>query len=307
MLLTYTNALQAFSALKKLDFLAVADMFMTPTAALADIVLPVATYLEHDSIVAPPYYPVAQVQQKVAQVGDCRSDYEIISDLARRMELSEYFWDSEQESLDYILNPAGVTFDEFRNIAVLQGRKGYRRHEKEGFKTPSGKVELFSDRLKKWGFDPLPTWHEPPETPLSAPELAKEYPLVFTSWKSGVFRHSGGRQISSLREAHPEPVVWLHPDTAGKQGIADGDRVYIETQRGRIRQKARLTKDIDPRVAGVDYAWWFPEHGPANLYGWKEANLNVLTQDGPPYGREMGTPNLRGALCRIRKAGAAED
>lgn len=307
MLLTYSNALQTYSALKKLDFLAVADMFMTPTAALADIVLPVATYLEHDSIVAPPYYPVAQVQQKVAQVGDCRSDYEIINDLAQRLGLSEYFWESEQASLDYILNPAGLTFEEFRNIAILQGQKMYRRHEKDGFKTPSGKVELFSDRLKKWGFDPLPTWHEPPETPLSAPELAKEYSLVFTSWKSGVFRHSGGRQISSLRDAHPEPVVWLHPDTAGKQGIADGDRVYIETPRGQIRQKARLTNDIDPRVAGVDYAWWFPEHGPENLYGWKEANLNVLTEDGPPYGREMGTTNLRGILCRIRKAGPAED
>jgi hypothetical protein len=68
-----------------------------------------------------------------------------------------------------------------------------------------------------------------------------------------------------------------------------------------------LTNDIDPRVAGVDYAWWFPEHGAENLYGWKEANLNVLTEDGPPYGREMGTPNLRGVLCRIRKAEPAED
>lgn len=302
MLLTYSNAQQTYHALKKLDFLVVVDMFMTPTAALADIVLPVATYLEFDSIVAPPYYPVAQIQQKVSQVGACRSDYEIVRDLAQRLGLAEYFWESEQQSLDYILEPSGLTFEEFKNIAVLQGQKAYRKHEKDGFQTPSGKVELYSDRLKEWGFDPLPTHHELPETPLSAPELAKEYSLVFTSWKAGVYRHSGGRQISSLRNTHPDPMVWIHPDTAGQQGIADGDRVYIETKRGRIRQKARLTKDIDPRVVGIDYGWWFPESGPQNLYEWAEANINILTDDSPPYGREMGTPNLRGILCKIRKA-----
>ena len=188
------------------------------------------------------------------------------------------------------------------NIAVLKGQKEYRKHEKDGFSTPSGKVELYSSKLKDWGFDPLPTYHEPPETPLSAPELVKEYPLVFTSWKEGVFRHSCGRQITSLRDTHPEPVVWLHPDTAGKQGIADGDSVYIETKRGRIRQKALLTRDIDPRVVGVDYAWWFPENGPDKFYGWAEANLNILTDDSPPFGREMGTANLRGILCKIQKA-----
>jgi anaerobic selenocysteine-containing dehydrogenase len=302
MLLTYSNAQQTYNALQKLDFLVVADMFMTPTAGLADIVLPVATYLEFDSIVAPPYYPVAQVQQKVGQVGECRSDFEILRDLAQRLGFGEYFWESEQKGLDYILGPAGLSFEEFRNIAVLQGHKEYRKHEKDGFKTPSGKVELYSSKLKEWGFDPLPTYHELPETPLSAPELVKQYPLVFTSWKEGVFRHSSGRQINSLRDTHPEPVVWLHPDTAGKQGIADGDSVYIETKRGRIRQKALLTKDIDPRVVGVDYAWWFPENGPDNMYGWAEANLNVLTDDSPPYGREMGTANLRGILCKIQKA-----
>ena len=302
-LLTYSHAQEAHRALLELDFLAVADMFMTPTAALADIVLPVATYLEFNGIVAPPYsLAVALVHQKVTRVNECRSDYEILRDLARRLDLGEYFWDTEEQFLDLILEPAGITFEEFRKVGVLRGSKRYRSYRSEGFPTPSGKVELYSRQLEEWGFDPLPVYSEPPETPYSAPELAREYPLVFTSGKRGCYRHSGGRQIASLRGTHPEPIVYLHPQTAGKLGIREGDWVFIETRRGRIKQKASLTSDIDPRVVDVDYAWWFPERGPSELYGWAESNINLLTDDEPPYNREMGSANLRGILCRVYRA-----
>lgn len=302
MLLTYTNAQEVYKALEKIDFLAVADMFMTPTVAMADIVFPVGSFLETDGIIAPPYYPVVQVQQKVAQVGECRSDYEILAGLARRVGIGEYFWENEKECLDYIMKPAGLTFEEFRNVGALVGKKEYRKHEKDGFPTPSKKVELYSERLKDWGFDPLPTYREILETPLSAPEFAREYPLVLTSWKTEEFRHSGERQIELLRKLHPEPVVWIHPDTAAKLEIVDGDIVYIETKRGRIQQRAVLTAGIDRRVVGVDYGWWFPEKSPEGIYGWTEANVNILTDDGLPWGQEMGTPNLRGFLCKVYKA-----
>ena len=120
-LLTHSNAGETFRALKKVDFLAVADMFMTPTAALADVVLPVASYLEFDSVVAPANV-IAQVQQRVAQVGECRSDYEIISELARRLGLGEYFWDSLEQAMDYILKPVGLTFEEFKFLVEELGR-----------------------------------------------------------------------------------------------------------------------------------------------------------------------------------------
>ncbi len=304
MLQTYQNVQEVYKALKKIDFLAAVDMFMTPTAAMADIVLPVAGFLEINNIIAPPYYPLVQVQQKVAEIGECRSDYEIIADLARRLGIGEYFWENEKECLDFIMKPAGLTFDEFKKIGTLVGKKEYRKHEKDGFPTPSKKVEIYSQRLKDWGFDPMPTYREIPETPLSAPELTKEYPLVLTSWKIEEFRHSGQRQIKSLRKRHPEPVVFIHPDTARGLGIVEGDTVCIETKRGKVQQKALLTTDIDRRVVGVDYAWWFPEKGPETMYGWAEANVNILTDDAPPWGTEMGTPNLRGFLCKIFKAPA---
>ena len=302
-LLSYSKAQRTFEALKKLDFLAVADFFMTPTAALADVVLPAATYLEFDSIVTPPYsYPVISVQQKLTRVGECRSDYEILSDIGRRLGLGEYFWESEKECLDAVLKPAGLSFDEFRRVAIIPGSKQYRGYEEGGFKTPSGKVEIYSKQLEDWGFAPLPTYSEPPETPHSEPESAREYPLLLITWKSGPFRHSGGRQITTLRGMHPEPVAEIHPQTAQDLGIAEGDWICIETRRGRIRQKARLTDAIDPRVVGVDYAWWFPERGPGELYGWAESNVNLLTDDQPPYNQEMGSTNLRGILCKVYKA-----
>lgn len=191
--------------------------------------------------------------------------------------------------------------DRLERIGVLVGRKEYRRHERDGFPTPSGKVELYSERLKEWGFDPIPIYRELPEPPHSDPDLAEEFPLIFTSWKSGPFRHSGGRQIKALRGLHPEPVVWIHPETAAEVGIEDGDWVYVETRRGRIRQKAKLTEDIAPRVVGVDYAWWFPEKGPEAQFGWAESNVNVLTDNKGPFNREMGTANLRGIACRVYK------
>jgi anaerobic selenocysteine-containing dehydrogenase len=298
-LLTYPNPRRVFGAFQDLDFLAVADMFLTPTAMLADVVLPVTTYLEFDSIVSPPYsLAVATVQQQVVRIPGCRSDYEILKGLAGRLGFDQLFWATEQEALDQVLAPAGITFDEFREMAVL---KGTRRvdHAEKGFPTPSGKVELYSERLKEWGFDPLPT-----PSRAESREERETYPLVLTSGKVAPYRHSGGRQIPSLRALHPEPVAIIHPETAKGLGINDGDRIRIETKNGGIVQRAVFNGEVDPLSVAVDFAWWFPERGEATLFGWEEANLNMLIGDDPPYGRELGTPNLRGIPCRIAKAGA---
>ncbi len=300
-ILTYPNAKNTYKAFADLDFLVVSELFMTPTAALADIVLPSATYLEFDSIVYPPYYPIAQVQQKVAEVEECWSDFKIINELAGRMGLDKFFWDNERDFLDLILKSLNMDFDGFREIGALAGEKAFEHYRSDGFGTPSGRVELFSDRLKEWGFDPLPVYREPPETPYGDTDMARKYPLVLTSWKSEYYRHTGGRQIKSLRQLHPEPVVYIHPQTASSLGISEGDWVTVATKRGSIRQKAVFNEDIDARVVGVDYAWWFPERGAEEQYGWAESNINILTSDQPPFSRELGSANLRGILCKIEK------
>jgi anaerobic selenocysteine-containing dehydrogenase len=300
----WPNIQKVYQSFRKLDFLAVSDMFMTPTAAMADIVFPVASYLEFDGIQVNAPGTIAQFQQKVAQIGECRSDYEIINDLAKKLGLGGYFWDNMDDFWDAILKPTGLTFDEFKKVSPFTGKKKvrqYKQYEETGFRTPSGKVELYSKELEELGFDPLPTYHEPPETPYSDPELAKEYPLLCTTWKLEVYRHSGGRQIPSLRHLHPDPVVILHPETASKLGIKEGEWVSIETKRGKIRQKADLSAGVDRRVVVVDHAWWFPERDETDLFRYADSNYNVLTNDKPPFNNEVGSFTIRGLACKVSK------
>ena len=302
---SWPNIEKAYRAFKKLDFIAVSDMFMTPTTALADVVFPACSFLEFDAINLPSHGALAQFQRKVAQIGECRSDHEIINGLAKKLELGEYFWDSVEDFWNYILEPTGLTFEKFKNMGQFTGKKRatqYKQYEEHGFKTPSGKVELHSTQLEELGFDPVPVYHEPPETPFSDPELVKEYPLLCTARKVAAYRHSGGRQIPSLRRSHPDPVVIIHPDTASRLGIKEGDWAYIENRRGRIRQKANLSTGVDPRVIISDIAWWYPERGVEQGYGWVESNYNVLTNDEPPSNPEVGSFNIRGFACKIYKA-----
>jgi anaerobic selenocysteine-containing dehydrogenase len=301
---SWPNTRKTFEAVKKLDFLAVSDMFMTPTAAMADIVYPAATQFEYDGVHMNPMGTIAQMQRKVAQIGQCRSDHEIIDGLAKKLGFGAYFWNSIDDFWDAVLEPAGFTFEEFKKMNVYVGpgkAKEYKQYEKSGFKTPSGKVEIYSQVLEQLGFQPLPTYHEPPELPQSDPELAREYPLLCTTRKLEGFRHSGGRQIRSLRALHPDPVVILHPDTAANLGIKDGDWVHIENRRGRIRQKVNTSIGVDPRVIVADYAWWFPEKDERDLFAFEDSNYNVLTNDEPPYNKEVGSFNIRGFACRVSK------
>ncbi len=300
-LTSYPNSNETYQALSRLEFLVVSDMFMTPTAMMADIVLPAASHLEFDSIEAPCHIPIASVQQKVATVGQSWSDMKIINELAKKLALPG-FWKNSRQMLDWIMEPAGITFDEFRKIGCLAGTKHYRHFARHGFDTPSGKVELFSEQLEKAGVDPLPAFRELPETPLSDPGLAGKFPLVAVNRKSAFFKHSRDRQIPALRKMHPEPLVRIHPQTAASLGIAPGDRVTIENRRGKIRQKAELSNEIDPRIVEIDYGWYFPECQEQPLFNWAESNMNVLTNNSPPFNREMGSSNLRGFCCRIYKS-----
>ena len=302
LLTTWTNAQETLEALKRLDFIAVADMFMTPTAEMSDIVLPVATYLEFDGIShSPEFFYIAQIQQKAVELGECWSDTRILIELSKKLGLGEHFWKDEYELAEELLKPAGLSFSEFRKLGSISGLKKYRHYQSGGFKTPSGKVELYSENLKQWGFDPLPAFHGLPGDSPSDPCLS-EYPFVLTNWKPGMFRHSNLRQVAGLRTLRPDPIVELHAETAKRLGIADGDWVFIETKRGRIKQKARLVGSIDPAVVIIDHGWWYPERGVEDLHGWTTSNANVLTDNKPPYSPEMGTPILRGIACRVYKA-----
>ena len=163
-------------------------------------------------------------------------------DLIRRLK-SPWGTESLEEVIDYQLQPLGVNFEQMKERGFVSVAPTYLKYQKSGFATPSGKIELYSSVLNRLGYDPLPAYAELPESPVSDPELNKEYPLILTTGtKSPVFFHSEGRQIPNLREIETDPLVDINPKTAEKLGIKEGSWVWIETPRGRIRQKARLTE-----------------------------------------------------------------
>lgn len=302
-LATIANSREVYESLHKLDLLVATDLFMTPSAELADYVLPAAFWPEVEQVIGYPLVVENMVvaQRKMTQVGECRQDEWIMDELAKRLGLpgSE---ETLKDVMNYQLEPLGISYDELKEKVFLFPPHEYRKYEKRGFRTPSRKVELFCKSLERLGYDALPSYVEPPESPVSAPDLAKQFPYVLTTGsRRREFFHSEHRQIPVLRKQRPDPQVELHPATAGKHGINQGDRVVISSPRGSITMLALVTEDIAPGVVNVEHGWWFPEK-PGPDHGIFDSNANVLTNSAPPYDPGFGTYQLRGLLCRIEKA-----
>jgi len=299
--ITRANAKEVYRALSRVDFLAVTDFFLTPTAELADIVLPAATWLEFDDIGDYLFrHGYSFARTEIVKVGECWSDHKIFSQLGKRLGQEEYWRDDVRDDLDYILEPSGLTWEQFKEKGYLQGKMEYRKYKERGFSTPTGKVELYSTILEQWGYDPLPRYREIHESPVSQPEMTKEYPyILITGARTSVFFHSEHRMIPWLREIHPDPIVEIHPQVAEKHGIQDGEWVFIESPRGRIKQRARFTTGINPGVVAAQHGWWFPEIEDPG-HGWDKSNINILTDNDPEgYDAAMGATNLRVLMCKI--------
>ena len=304
-LTTYANSSLVYKSLMNLDYMVCADLFMTPTAELADIVLPAALWPEIDQLAGLPTVAanVVLANQWAVRIGECKSDEEIFVELARRMKLPV-----GTESVEDVLNGQlargglAVTFEQLKEKGSIIVPFKYRKYENGGFRTPTGKIELYSTRFEELGYAPLPYYEEPPESPVSQPDNFEDYPLILTTGaRIPCFFNSEHRQIENLRKARRDPMTEIHPETAARYGIKKGDWMWIETKRGRIRQRAKVTTGIDSRVIAAEHGWWFPEDA-APEYGVWKSNVNLLTDNQPPYDRAMGTYQLRALLCRVAPA-----
>ncbi len=304
-LLTLANSGKVYKALSSLELMVVSDMFMTPTAAMADYILPAAFWPEVNQIIEIPYVAVNAVmaQQKVVSVGECRQDEDILMDLAKRLNLP-----GSDQSLEDIINlrlsDIGITFEALKKQSFVFPETRYYRYleRKNGFKTPSGKVELYSRSLKRMGYDPLPVYKEPPESPVSTRDIHGKFPYVLTTGsRRKEFFHSDNRQIEKLRKKRPCPIAEINKEDAEKNSIKNNDEVFISSPRGRIKMRAYVTKNIAKGVVNIDHGWWFPEKADSDFGIW-ESNANLLTSDEPPYDPAFGTYQLRALLCSIKKA-----
>ena len=173
-----------------------------------------------------------------------------------------------------------------------------------GFSTPTMKHELWSTVMETYmpgqGWE-LPTFTEPPESPVAQPDLAKEYPFTVTTGRRiPVYFHSEHRQLPWCREQWPAPRVEINPDDAADLGISQGDWVWIESQRSRIRQTADLYYGIPRGVVNCEHQWWFPElDQPTHGFELSGANCMVDRHAQCPH---CAATNLRGYAAKVYKA-----
>ena len=287
------EAPRVYAAMKKVPFVVHVDLFMTPTTvAFADLVLPAAMSCERNSIRA--WWTPLRAITKVHQYYECKSDEQIVIDVGRR--LNPEVFDKFETDLDYLnwnLQCDGTYPGNFEDLKenvfefwdwdyeYEKYAKGMLRDDGQpGFPTTTGKFELSCTVFEAADYDSVPYHVEPRESPYSSPELYKEYPLVMTTGqRAWEFFHSEHRQLPTSREFHPWPRVDIHPDTAKKYGVKEGEWVWVENKRGRFKQVAKFNDTLDPRVIRAEHAWWFPEREAAepSLFGVFDSNPNNCT------------------------------
>lgn len=300
-----SDSKRIWEALHALDFLVVAELFMTPTAELADLVLPAAHFLETElpmrayQRMGPTLNNYILASCKVLEPrGECWDDRKIVFELAKRMGV-KIPWNGIDDFNDWTLEKVGVTFKD------IQSRRGrqlsfpvvYGKYMKDGFKTPSGKIELYSKTLENLGQDPLPS-HQ--DVFRGEVEGDKNYPLILIQHRDVHYMHSEFRQLPSIRSGHQEPLIEINPATAKDLGIKDGEIIYIETPsfNGRISGKARFVDGLHPLTISCLSHWWFPEQdGPE--HGCFDSNINTILSHGPPYDPITGAHQTRAVPCRV--------
>jgi anaerobic selenocysteine-containing dehydrogenase len=316
------DARRAREALRKLEFGVAIDLFMTPTAELCDYVLPATSFLEMSNITtAFEHRPSGKthVQYRPAVVEplyERHSDTWIIFALAKRMGLGEHFWNGDIEAgYEHELAPTGIKLRQLKDAPGGISRPIETTYEKHagqnkdgsvrGFATPSKRVELYSHKLATHGYPAMPEYIEPALSPVSKPEIAAEYPLVLTNAKFTTFIHSQQRALASLRKASPEPSADIHPETASRYGIKNKEWMLVETPRGAIKVKARVTAAIVAGVVCVQHGWWqhceelkLPGYSPYDTDGANPGTL-IGTDLSDPV---SGSLPHRSYLCRVRPA-----
>lgn len=314
-LLSHADSRLIYTALKSLDLLVVLDYFLTPTAMLADYVLPVAGTLER---------PVLQTDAGISNIAyggpaaisplaERRTDYDFWRELGIRMDQESYWqWPSLQACFADILAPVGLDWDSFCASGLYAPPRLYHQHENIdpatgeplGFATPSGKVELYSTILEQLGYDPLPV-HSPNETALTKPGFKENYPLtLLTGARQQPYYASEFRQFSQLRTHHPHPLAEISSQTAELISIQDGEMIWVETANGRARFQAKIC-EIRPEVVSVEYGWWFPEleASEPDLGGVWVSNANLLTTaEFETCDPLLGQWPYNGLPCRIYHA-----
>jgi len=221
----------------------------------------------------------------------------MINELAKRVGLGKYFWDDWQESLDIMLADSGLTYKELVKKRILKPTRYFLGDRDPYFQTPSGKAEIYSKQMAQMGMSPLPYFNEVSDS-FYKKEDFERYPLYLTNYKEGAYMLSGYRHIEAMKKKKSEAICYMHPDTAERFGVKDGEMIYIESHKGRIQQRLETSADMHPQAVMGAFGWWDPKAG-NNQYNWRKNNINILTDGDPPNDPATGSVQLRGIPCRV--------
>ena len=137
------------------------------------------------------------------------------------------------------------------NILLAADRLGHAPY------LPQGKVAIYNTSFEENGFNPLPEWVEPPESPTATPELLDKFPLIFSDTHTSEVYNAGWlRNVPYLREIQPDPWIHINPATARERGIEDGDRVIVESPHGTMQAVAKYFPGIRPDTIMGLQGWW---------------------------------------------------
>lgn len=291
----WPNSARLRSAVRSLEFFTACDFFETPTTELATVFFPAATHLEREALVVSGSGRVQLRPATVAPLGDAIGDSELVFEMARSLGLDDPFWEKGlRASYDARLAGLGLSLADLPQdgeaVQVEVSEPEEKAYLRNGFGTPTGKVEFVSTGLENAGYDGLPTYREPHWSPVSTPELARGFPLVLTSGaRSRIYTHSQGRALSTLTRREPEPRVQISPTDATARSIADGDEVRLFSPLGSVTMKASVTDRLPPGVVSAPH-------------GWAQADINRLLPD-EGLDPVSGFPPFRSSLCEVERLG----
>ena len=256
--------------MNKLELIVVADLFLTDTARMADIVLPAASMYEYYDLITGYGHSYIQLQQKIIDPpGECKHESEIYRLLGKKFGFSlDYLPENNLGTIEKVINDSNLNtnVDELKEKPYLHSNYQEIAFNDFKFNTPTGKMEFYSKQIKDlWGQNPLPFYYEPMENKFSSPEFYAKYPLTFISAHA---LNKMNSQFSSREISQEEPFIWINPDDAEYRGINDGEKVKVYNERGSLILKAVLTEKIPRGVVHAYFGWWDGVH---------QANLNKLT------------------------------
>ena len=306
---------------ENLDLLVIKDFYMSPTAQIADIVLPTSDWSERDTWDEEmENNMMISVQRAVDPPGECWDDWKFFLELGKRIKPEDWPWADEKEMVLWRANELyGLGIPDWETWVSqpfystepggTHGEPVFKKYEKgmmrpdgqPGFATASGKVELLCPTMAAFGYDPIPDYVEPMESPISTPELAKEYPLVLTTgFRLYSFFHSAWTNVPMQRKFYPDPFGLVHPDDAKKYGITNGEWMTVSSPRGKVIAKAKVSYEIKKGVIALPRPGWRDPCPELDLpgYGWEKSNPNILVPSEPAE-PGFGATAMRSSLCKI--------